>query len=181
MEFGLSEREKILREFGIGPLEEWYVGAIDERIYADEILKSNGVSVHSAAREDDGIKIDLDVASHKGSGSYKVTLFLEKQFEIGGIGHYATIMEESEHRCLETDFRRREADHHILAANEYVKKHLKEIGRKYGLGNIASHTEHKPIPPTIVDYFYTCKYVNANDRLKNTYNYIKQRYKKERR
>jgi len=32
MEFGLSEREKILREFGIGPLEELYVGALDERI-----------------------------------------------------------------------------------------------------------------------------------------------------
>ncbi|MBU4246328.1 MAG: hypothetical protein ABIF85_02060 [Nanoarchaeota archaeon] len=181
MEFGLSPREKILREFGISAHDVWYVGAIDERIYADEILKSNGVTVQSAVREDGGIKIDLDVASHKSSGSYNVTLFLEKQFEIGGIGYYAAKMEESMHRCFETSFRRREADHHILAANEYVKKNLQKIGKKHGLGNIASHTEHKPIPPTIVDYFYTCKYVNANDRLKNTYNYIKQRYEKERR
>jgi len=179
MEFGLTEREKILREFNIGALDAWYVGAIDEKIYADEILKAKGVLATSAKYVEDRLKIELNVNSRKGKDVYQVVLFLEKIYEKEGVKYYNTKMEESKHSCFETSFRRREADHHILAADGYVKKNLSKIGKKHGLGNIASYTEHIPIPPTIVDYFYTCKYIDATDRLKNTYNYIKQRFEKE--
>jgi|GEM_PF-1795668 len=182
----LSEREKILREFNIGPLEELYVGAIDERIKADELIKSNGISVRSATRiydekdKKEYIQIKMHVApSEKGEEPHKVTLFLEEICEKKGIKEYFPKMEKTEHSCKETRYITSGADHHMLAAKGYVeiKENLEQIGKEYGLGKIKPYASYMPIPKDLVDSLrYGSERISANNRLRRAYEYARERY-----
>ena len=198
MEFGLSEREKILREFGIGPLEELYVGALDERIKADELINSGGIRIRDAKHiydereKKEYIKINLEIASlsekksHESDESreelpHKVTLYLEPIREKRSTKEYFVKMEKTEHECEETKYITSGADHHMLAAKGYVEKNLADIGKDRHLGKMRSYIKYIPIPEDIVNSFYSETGIDANIRLRRAYEYARERYLRKQR